>query len=939
MANVELQISTLALLALVQSRFKQGDRGEGSTVTAGARQLVVSQVEVVADTAMHADQTDVAYIRYQNYLQQDWVSDPVSTKKVEFTQSLRISLQEAVTAPDGSVQLQDAGAFMAHARVRLDSYVDGNDVPILVISPEGVDVDAPDPQLKTALAPLVQNVFKPVSAPIKLYGNANYANAGVVAAPDLSRIAVRLELGAGTEYSSLHWQSFYNGNIDDHLNVDGFHLWTVFIEAGLVVQQVQTSMWDGLNLHVDTLRLNGGVSVSWTPNNLSPELDASFNADAINACAGIGDVNLWISSHLVLAMATDVNGNPTPNRLESRAHVDWDANDLDVVECAVLFGAAGMVTGALVGSLFGPAGIAAGAIIGFAGGFFTVLIAASVYSPTIQQQNCVQVDDHDLVCQQGFPVSLSSQGALPSIQITQLFGLPEGLVLSGQINIAALTATPTPKVDVRTRDFAWRAPVISCGSAGPALLAFLQSNLQDTVAATAEIDLSNTGDGNLVLRGVQLLSPDPAGAFRGHIVASQYDNSATILIQCPFNAAYAANPYPCRLLLMTNGGNTIVTLGPIPALDDATRQRLMAAVIMEIGNCYTPVDDWWLHFRRFNPRWLIDPPFGEAQVDRWHQVEVQGIPEGAGVQLESGDGRVVGTARADSSGVARIGLVASAGAAEPGLTRVREGLGPQMDEVAATGVRIVARQVELAARSRLELGTPLQAVTTSMVDGAPHIFALAGPKLQVYSLADSLRPLPVRTLPADGARGFVVAGPYLALAGQAGLAVYSSTGRELHRVRGEFAALAAFQDSIVAVDGERLWRLSLTDLALMELTALQGACMMASTSRHLLVGTPAGIYAYVPEGRELVGAGVAEIEGVERIAALPGLHPRTAVVASRRDGSVLIVDFVDAARPRILAQYEETPRFANMTRLGDLVVEPLEDGTISIATVGRTLLT
>lgn len=944
MANVELHLNEIAAIALVQSRFRRGDRGEGSILTVGAKQYLVSTVNVVADTALRADEPDTDSIRYRNYLQQDWVSDPVTTRKVIFTQGLQVSLQETVTDASGTPQLQAAGTYAVHVRLRMNAWLDADGTPLLVTSLAGVTADAPnpdpDPALTKAIVALMQGKFPAVTSPIPLYGNVTYANAGVMAPADHSRVVVRLELGEGTEYSVNRWQSFHDGDVPDRLNIDGvLHLWCVFVVAPLVVQQVQDTTSRRLQEHADKLRLVGGVSATWAPQGTSPELDVSFYADAINACVGLGDVHMHVTSHTVLVVPADATGNPKPNTLQSLTHFDWDLNDLDVAKCAVLFGVGGGVVGGVAGGIFfGPGGLVGGAIIGFAAGVFVVLGVATFYAPTLNLPKCTQTTAHDTVCEEKLPVALSSQGGLPPVQVTQVFGLADGLVLSGGIDIGALTTAAVPKLALATREFRWTAPTVSCGSAGPGALAVLLASLDELSAAVAAITLTNTGSGSLVLRGVDLLSADPAGVFAGHVFTYQYDNYAVIEVRSPFVPAYEANPYPCRLLVRTNGGNAVVTLGPIPALDVAARKRLEGAVVVAIGDCFTPVDGWWAKFRRFNPAWHVDPPPG-GRVDRWRMIEVQGIPEGAGVQLEQGEGRVVGVARADASGVARLGIVTSDRDAELALVRLRDGDA----ERGAEGVRIVSRQAELVPRSRLELGGDSGraiALGATTIGGQPHLVALAGGTLRFYDLSSAERPVMVRSFAADGARAFAVSGGYVAVAGDSGLTVYAAEeGRALWRRAGRLTAIAAFGDAVVAVDGERAIAVSLDDRSSVEVEPVEGAHTVAATSRHVVVGTPTGLHAYrADDGGALREAGFLEMEGVAEVWALPGLHPRTAVVVAHRDGRAAVVDFVDAARPRVLATYERVPRFARVARVGGVVAEPVGGGAVAIGGIGRSVL-
>jgi len=102
-----------------------------------------------------------------------------------------------------------------------------------------------------------------------------------------------------------------------------------------------------------------------------------------------------------------------------------------------------------------------------------------------------------------------------------------------------------------------------------------------------------------------------------------YKISVPVLGNPGLKSGYTTDPYPCQLIVLSNGGARFVSLGqiPVPQIDDHGVVR--NAQTLYIQDCHdVGIDPWSLMFAVFNPRWNVDPPQREGDPSR---EEVVGI--------------------------------------------------------------------------------------------------------------------------------------------------------------------------------------------------------------------------------------------------------------------------------------------------------------------------
>jgi hypothetical protein len=305
----------------------------------------------------------------------------------------------------------------------------------------------------------------------------------------------------------------------------------------------------------------------------------------------------------------------------------------------------------LVNEVLGP--IADALRLGGWFGLFLLQLAqnaarGSAPAPTIP--NCTKISETNYVCVKTIPAPVLAGGS--QLTFTRLAALDDGISLGGMMRIVPLTP---PMLDLLTvRQFQFTPPHVTCGLAGPEIVAAFQAAPGSFAVLHGEVDLDNEGTTPIFLCSLQVLN-DPQGAFPASAIRatpSPLPVRVTIDVPVP-SATYYAAPYPCDLLAVTTGGIRLVRLDPPPVLTQQDIDKMIGLLILALGNCEQLVDPWFLRFRRYNPKWSVDPPFGE-QVEHIWQIEISGLQEGERVTLANVQGQEIMRAVARASVPVRL---------------------------------------------------------------------------------------------------------------------------------------------------------------------------------------------------------------------------------------------------------------------------------------------
>jgi hypothetical protein len=131
---------------------------------------------------------------------------------------------------------------------------------------------------------------------------------------------------------------------------------------------------------------------------------------------------------------------------------------------------------------------------------------------------------------------------------------------------------------------------------------------------------------------------DPLGVFPSSAISWDYPTTAlTIRIDPPvppssYYALGVSTHYPCDLLVKTTAGARLIRIPPPPVLTQQDIDKLIAAMIVALGDCEKLVDPWFHFHGGYNPHWSVDPPVDGDYLHLW-QIEIVGLQEGETVSV------------------------------------------------------------------------------------------------------------------------------------------------------------------------------------------------------------------------------------------------------------------------------------------------------------------
>lgn len=259
------------------------------------------------------------------------------------------------------------------------------------------------------------------------------------------------------------------------------------------------------------------------------------------------------------------------------------------------------------------------------------------------------------------------------------------------------------------------------------------------VSCLGFLGLHNTGTAPLKVCEARVLV-DPDDQFPLTIVLSDepsaaYDAEVRVeLARLRPEYLTREEPYPCLLLVRTNGGARLVSLGKPSQLPDGVARRLDFDRIAQIGNCKLLVDNFW--GSRLNPKWIPDPGPDENALHLW-EVLVRGLDVGEAVTMLDADGRVTAAVEAGSDGIARA-VSAVVPAREREMTLLRSGRAAPArlgrEATALEGRSIEIRQAFLAPVAVIPGGGRPMRLLAGFHGSVPVLVIASGAEVRFYDL-------------------------------------------------------------------------------------------------------------------------------------------------------------------------------------------------------------
>ncbi len=415
-----------------------------------------------------------------------------------------------------------------------------------------------------------------------LDGDRTIKQVGVSASSDLSRIAVRLELDNPSNPEAApdsSWAAFFDASISP--TASGME-WSIFMDQSLLRQALAAKFHASLSAQADIEVLDGphtsympfgsaGAQVTLT---MELEIDAGCPFNNVGVDPAI--VTLFLFAD-----------NNDPNAIKSNGHLSTDLIDADVVACALSFGPFGLIGLPVIAAVAANQGPGSGDF----------------------PDECNQINDEEFQCKQ--PVSLplirlSKWNAIwssrASLTLNKLFGHENGIIMGGPVTVTlGLPHSPKAPLEIGTGKFTY-------GVQGGC------SSLHLGWSGHLPIE----GDGRLCQAKV---INDPYGVYgvsknwEPHALGANWiGNNRALTLSFPKStanyAAFAANPYPCRLVIRTSAGSRCVDV-PAPDIANINHAAAAGAMAEAKANCLKP---FWFSMRIMELLWLVDPPPFDIQT-------------------------------------------------------------------------------------------------------------------------------------------------------------------------------------------------------------------------------------------------------------------------------------------------------------------------------------
>jgi hypothetical protein len=491
------------------------------------------------------------------------------------------------------------------------------------------------------------------------------------------RVSLRLEDG-GNAPTAQPWSDFYAGLFPDRL---GGKSWAIFIDRVLLFPAV-------LNVFKKPsggdFKPSGAPAASWAGNGIGVHVSQS------GVLPGDGP------------LGTDVDATVY-------ADLTFSVQAIDYLRLNLSFSASAEPSGLLgdVLEFFGFSPDAGGA-----------LPAAQGWTQT-----------GDSSYQQGVSVNFNDS-LLGHLAIETVIPDQNGLHIAGTIHPHLVTPATLQTLPFTLKTFKW-AVHGSCGSGWD-------------ISCFASISLDNLGTAPLSVCAASVLY-DPDGQFPVTVNYPQTESgqlsvSVTIYALLPSYAA-RPSPYPCLVLIQTNGGARVVSFGIPTGLTPAQSDKLQKDHSIYVISCYKLVNHFW--GSGLDPKWIPDPPPDDRWLQLW-QVEVRGLSEGEQVGIVDEKGRILASGQPGNSGTAFAQSVREPLGSRIGIVRLRKRPGQTGSQFREASPMRNDRSIQVS-RIRLELcatmpSTNKDSIMAVRFNGLRALMVVQGLLASLFDLRSPNRP-------------------------------------------------------------------------------------------------------------------------------------------------------------------------------------------------------
>lgn len=940
MAIFEFQVSASSFLSGQLSNL-QSQQFCLSPVNIDGHQIVIDHIEFGSNSLQRGKLVDKLILFEQPLF--GLQSQTITTAQVQVVQPVTVvvaDLADVEAHPNGSATLFPLPATVV---VNVDYQLRAGPGFFLNIAADHVDVGQPPPlppgvdaqQVEQQFKTLVQGLLPVSELPFDFVtplGASDVNNIGLSADSDLTRLVFRVESAANT-FSPQVWQSFFDGNVTDHLQGSD---WALFIPRNFLELMVSTQISLGVGTGTGKFHLVTGIGSTYSNASGKAHVTTSFggNVDA-TICTLWVDVTIDSDITMGAKNSLTIDANVTPKVQTSLCSIALDILNALAADVIGLLDLMDLLFGSLTDVFSHLASLLSSAIHKGA-------------PKPISVQSCTTVTQFHYICTRSLGIpQTSTQGKL---SLDSLAALDDGIALLGTLQPAPVT---TASVQPAINNFGWVGPAISCGEVSGKEVAQFRANPKLFVSLHADVTLNNGGSAPLYVCGVTVIN-DPLGVFPQQSVQVQ-DQQTPIFISIDIRYpgdAYFQNPYACQLLVATSGGTRLVSVPPPPALTQADINAMANALADQIGGCAKLINNWvtLLHAEFV---WAVDPP-PDAQVDHSWEIAVRGLPEGEQVSLVDTAGQTLVTATAQAGQTVRVSATLSpaVGAVnEVGLLHGARQGSLKAETVAETpAVPIVpptGQAAGMAVIQRLMIHTSTillrqaaKQLGAVYIEGVPCALIAVEDGALAYTLSTPSLPRLAYTWKVPGLRGVLSSQSGLVGFGDDGFALLKPgavlplipTLRQIDPVRDA----AGGQLAIYALDQVGLHSYTLR-LQRVNSIAIKAATRIAQLGNSLFVAEATGLRAFdISNPLNPVSISAYPLPRITDLAVATDGEGRK-VLAVPVDGPAQLIDFTNAANPRAVATYSQPAWFPGTARLPGLLLRLSDDGrSVRVSAFGRS---
>jgi hypothetical protein len=759
-------------------------------------------------------------------------------------------------------------------------------------------------------------------------------NLGVSTDSDITLLALRVELGDGSEADPQIWQAFFEGEVQNRLQEAGF---AIFLTGSLLENIFANQVAAGIaGRNDDRFELVSGVSCTYSKDGGAAKLRAIFSGNVSTPICSVW-VDITVDGRLLVNQ---------PNTITADVNL---AVQKSTSACVITGAFLGAALGLVANFVVPLAGLILDPILGAMAGATGVLFVVSTQGiGKLPVPDCNQESDLHLVCTTTVPLTKTPLGVL-SFDSASAFD--DGVSLQGRL-IAIPPGAPKLKIEPDAQ-FRYLPPLVSCGEFSTELVEEFRRDPKAHVLLSAGVNITAESLVPIYLLDAHVVN-DPLGIFTNRlaVLGDQAPLSLSFDLGYPGDA-YFQNPYPCLVLVSTTGGERLVSIPPPPPLTQTEIDRLGSLLADIIGRCSTLVANWF-DGGVFDPQWLVDPGPGDRVVDHYYEFVVNGLAAGELVTLIDSAQQVLVNRAAIGGESLRVDALVTPAANEIGLVRTREGSGRDVIRVfksiagAIEGShKKIARGVGVTEQLIVRVATILlpeacMRLTAAYSEGVPCALAVLPDRFIAFDLSVPSTPTVHFAASVPGLRGVFLNQSSLVVFGDIGFSAVDSRGTRpaicacggdtaIYGAVGAGSVIYAVTDAGLELFSPRFSRVLTIPLGASGPIARVGNTLVTATHDGLTVFSIANPKR--PDRKEGF-----KMAGIQDLVTPPGGAGQT-LLAIANDGTSKLVDFSRGDDPIAVADYPQLPWYVGSARLGTLFLKLVPTRTtIQVSFFGKSQL-